>query len=66
MVVVIVAITIHIRYTRNITSTITIVQWGMDTVIKLNTHKLEAIKTYFMTRNNKVDMYTAAIAMTCN
>ena len=46
MEVVTVAIIMHIRYTRIIRSSITMVQWGMDMkVIKLNTSKLEAIKT---------------------
>jgi hypothetical protein len=61
-----VATTIHIRYTKNIRSTITMVHWGMDKkVIKLNTCKLEVVKTHLMTINNKVDTLTATIRMTC-
>lgn len=60
-------IIMRIRYTRNITSNITMVQEMVDKkVIKLNTCPLEVIKSYFMTRNNKLDMFTAAIRMTCN
>jgi hypothetical protein len=66
MEVVTVAIIMHIRYTRIIRSSITMVQWGMDMkVIKLNTRKLEAIKTYFITRNNKVDMLKVVTKIAC-